>query len=62
MNIRINIEDNAIAVTDESLARLNELLKTCEVIDRYSNDDKVKEGKRIRLAAKMVVKASEYTV
>jgi len=59
MQILVNISDTHIAMSDENLAKLNELLKECDVCNHY-DDDKVKEGKRIRLTAKLVVKTVEY--
>ena len=59
MKININIADARIACDDATLAKLNELLKDCDVVNPY-DDDKPKEGKRVRLSAKLVVKTVEY--
>ena len=61
MLIKVNIGDTRIGLEASQLDALNEILKGTPILDHYS-DDKVKEGKRIRLVATMVVKTQEFTV
>ena len=61
MNIKINIADTRLGFNETQLATLNAMLKEIPVLDAYS-DDKVKEGKRIRLEAIMVVRTREFSI
>ena len=61
MDIKINIADTRLGFNETQLAALNAMLKEIPVLDAYS-DDKVKEGKRIRLEAIMVVRTREFSI
>ncbi len=61
MYIKVNIGDTRIGLNAEQLEKLNEILKGTPILNHYE-DDKEKEGKRIRLVATMVVKTQEFTV
>jgi hypothetical protein len=61
MMIKVRIADESVALSDESLANLNKVLAQCPVLDAY-NEDKVKEHKRIKLEAILVVKTRMFDV
>lgn len=63
MNIIVSIGgENSVAMNEAQLAALNAVLAETPVIDRYSDNGKVQDKKRIKLEAVLVVKTRSYDV
>lgn len=61
MKALVQIADHTVQFNDDTLARLNAVLKDMPLVNRYDHD-KLQENKRIKLQAKLVVDSTEYTI